>query len=62
MLKLPEFRDAAAGLNFHGTGKLITPFGANLIKTDYVALKDGLIGLDKNCALEMVKVGDIETR
>ena len=61
MLKLPEFRDAAAGLNFHGTGKLITPFGANLIKTDYVALKDGLIGLDKNCALEMVKVGDIET-
>lgn len=61
MLKLPEFRDAAAGLNFHGTGKLITPFGANLIKTDYVALKDGLIGLDKNCSLEMVKVGDIET-
>lgn len=61
MLKLPEFRDAAAGLNFHGTGKLITPFGANLIKTDYVALDNGLIGLDKNCALEMVKVGDIET-
>lgn len=61
MLKLPEFRDAAAGLNFHGTGKLITPFGANLINTDFVTIDNGLIGLDKNCALEMVKVGDIET-
>lgn len=61
ILKLPEFRDAAAGLNFHGTGKLITPFGANLIKTDFVTIDNGMIGLDKNCALEMVKVGDIET-
>ena len=61
MLKLPEFRDAAAGLNFHGTGKLITPFGANLINTDFVSLDNGLIGLDKNCALEMVQAGDITT-
>ena len=61
LLKLPEFRDAAAGLNFHGTGKLITPFGANLINTDFVTVDNGLIGLDKNCTLEMVKVGDIET-
>lgn len=61
LLKMEEFRDAAAGLNFHGTGKLITPFGANLIKTSHIASPDTMIGLDKNCALEMVKVGDIET-
>lgn len=61
LLKMDEFRDAAAGLNFHGTGKLITPFGANLIKTSHITDPDMMIGLDKNCALEMVKVGDIET-
>ncbi len=61
LLKMSEFRDASAGLNFHGTGKLITPFGANLIKTNFITDPDMIIGLDKNCALEMVKVGDIET-
>ncbi len=61
LLKMEEFRDAAAGLNFHGTGKLITPFGANLVKTSHITDPDMMIGLDKNCALEMVKVGDIET-
>ena len=58
---MTEFRDAAAGLNFHGTGKLITPFGANLIKSSHVTDPGMMIGLDKSCALEMVKVGDIET-
>lgn len=61
LLKMQEFRDAPAGLNFHGTGKLITPFGANLIKSSHVTDADMMIGLDKSCALEMVKVGDIET-
>lgn len=61
VLKMTEFRDAAAGLNFHGTGKLITPFGANLIKSSHVTQKNMMIGLDKSCALEMVKVGDVET-
>lgn len=61
VLKMSEFRDAAAGLNFHGTGKLITPFGANLIKSSHVTKRDMMIGLDKSCALEMVKVGDVET-
>lgn len=61
LLKMTEFRDATAGLNFHGTGKLITPFGANLIKSSHVTQADMMIGLDKNCSLEMVKVGDIET-
>lgn len=58
LLTLPEFRDAAAGLNFHGTGKLITPMGAEMIKSGDVAA-DSLIALDKNCALEMVQAGDI---
>ncbi len=61
LLKMTEFKDAAAGLNFHGTGKLITPFGANLIRTSHIDTESMMIGLDKNCALEMVKVGDIET-
>lgn len=61
LLKMDEFRDAAAGLNFHGTGKLITPFGANLIKSSHVTDNTMMIGLDKSCALEMIKVGDIET-
>ena len=61
LLKMTEFKDAAAGLNFHGTGKLITPFGANLIRTSHITDADTMIGLDRNCALEMVKVGDIET-
>lgn len=61
LLKMSEFRDAAAGLSFHGTGKLITPFGANLIRTSHITTQGTMIGLDKNCALEMVKVGDIET-
>lgn len=32
MLNLTEFKDAAAGLNFHATGKMITPLGSELIK------------------------------
>lgn len=61
ILKLDEFRDANAGLCFHGTGKMITPFGANLIKSSHVSTPGAIIGLDKSCALEHIKVGDIET-
>ncbi|MBR6619854.1 MAG: phage major capsid protein [Clostridia bacterium] len=60
MLNLPEFKDSAAGLNFHATGKMITPIGAELIRSG--SLESGkIIGLDKNCALEMVKAGDVMT-
>lgn len=61
ILKLSEFRDGSAGLNFHGTGNMITPFGAKLIKTSALDDAESLIGLDKSCALEHIKVGDIET-
>mgnify|MGYP004689356523 FL=1 len=58
ILAMTEMKDAAAGLDFQGTGKMITPLGANLLRADTVAAKT-LIGLDKNCSLEMVQAGDI---
>ena len=60
LLKLGEFRDAYTGLDFHSTGKLITPFGAELYKsTDLEA--GTIIGLDKNCALEKIQCGNVIT-
>ncbi len=60
LLSIPEFKDATAGLNFQGTGKLISPLGAHLLHVP--ALQDNtVIGLDKNCALEMVQAGDVMT-
>lgn len=53
LLKLPEFQHIGAGFDFQRTGKLVTPLGATLIPTG--ALEEGMvIGLDRNCALEMV--------
>ena len=60
MLNLEEFKDSAAGLNFHATGKMITPIGAELIRSSS-AESGKIIGLDRNCALEMVKAGDVMT-
>ena len=58
LLKMSQMQDAAAGLDFHGTGKLITPMGAKVLRTS--AMPAGkIIGLDKNYALEMVKAGDV---
>lgn len=59
LLTMPEFRDAPAGLNFHGKGTMITPLGAKLIKSNDVT--GTLIGLDKNCSLEMVTAGGVMT-
>ena len=54
LLKLPEFQNPLAGQNFQGTGKLVTPMGATLLRC--AALPEGtIIGLDKNYALEMVE-------
>lgn len=58
MLNLDEFKDANAGLNFHGTGTLTSPLGATLIKSS--AVSDGtIIGLDRNYALEMITGSDV---
>lgn len=60
LLSLPEMQDAQAGLSFQGTGKMITPMGAQLLHVPSVE-GNTIIGLDKNCALEMVQAGDIVT-
>lgn len=60
ILSMDEMKDAAAGLNFQGSGKMVTPLGANLLHTNAIA-DNLIIGLDKNCALEMVKATDIVT-
>lgn len=60
LLALAELRDAAAGLNFHGTGKLVTPLGAELIKSNAVAA-GSILALDKYAALEMVTAGGVVT-
>lgn len=52
LLRIPELKDAAAGLNFQGTGRMITPLGAEVVKAGTV--KNAVIGLDRNYALEMV--------
>lgn len=57
ILNLTESKDSNAGMNFHATGKMVTPLGATLVKSD--ALTGTLLGLDKNCALEMVCAGDV---
>ncbi len=60
LLQLGEFRDAYTGLDFHSTGKLITPFGAELYKSTSLA-PGTIIGLDKTCALEKVQAGTVTT-
>ena len=60
LLQIAEFKDAQAGMNFQGTGKLCTPLGAKLIHVP--GMEDGkIIGLDKTCALELVQAGDVVT-
>jgi len=45
--------------DFMATGAVKTPFGATLIKSSAVS-DDMLIGLDKSCALEMIKGTELE--
>ena len=60
ILSMGEMKDSNAGLNFQGTGKMVTPLGATLLHTPSIP-SGKIIGLDKNCALEMVQAGDIVT-
>ncbi len=57
LLCIEELRDAMAGLDFQGTGKLIAPLGATIVKA--TAAGNAVIGLDKGFALEMVSAGDV---
>ncbi len=60
LLALPQLQDANAGLDFQGSGKMITPLGAALLHAPEMTA-GRVIGLDKNCALEMVQAGGVTT-
>ena len=60
LLNMAEFKDSAAGQNFHGTGRMITPLGAEIVKCNELG-GDKLIALDKNAALEKVCAGGVVT-
>ncbi len=58
LLMLPELQDAAAGLNFQGTGCIGTPLGARVHRTNQ--LGDGiLVGLDNRYTLEQICCGEV---
>lgn len=60
LLQVEEFKDAQAGMNFQGTGRLVTPLGASLVHIP--SMEAGkIIALDRGCALEMVQAGDVST-
>lgn len=58
LLALSEFKNPVTGINFQGTGKVGHPLGAEFIKST-AAPENSVIGLDKNCALEMVIASDV---
>ena len=58
MLRVPEFQNPMTGLNFQATGKMVTPLGAKLHRTNSL-VDDIIIGLDKRYALELVRAGDV---
>lgn len=60
ILQITQLQDANSGQNFHGTGKMITPLGAKLIHAPELD-SSKIVGLDKNCALEMVQAGGVVT-
>ena len=60
ILAMPQMQDATAGLDFQGTGKMVTPLGASLLHAPEME-SGAIIGLDKSCALEMVKAGGVVT-
>lgn len=59
-LDMSEFKDSSAGLNFHGTGNMVTPFGASVTVTGIMP-PNSIIAIDRSAAVEKVQVGDIAT-
>ncbi|MDL2288700.1 phage major capsid protein [Oscillospiraceae bacterium OttesenSCG-928-F05] len=59
LLKLSQFQNPEAGLDFQGTGKLVTPLGATLIPSAALA-KGTMIGMDRRYALEMVTASELD--
>ncbi len=60
LLKLPELRDANAGLDFHATGRMVTPFGAEVYCLSEIG-DDTIYAFDKNYAFERVVASDVTT-
>lgn len=60
ILALTQMQDSYAGLDFQATGKMITPMGATLLHAPGMT-SGKILGLDKNCALEMVQAGGVVT-
>lgn len=60
ILSLSQMQDSRAGLDFHGTGNMVTPLGASLIHVPEMT-SGSVIGLDKSCALEKVQAGSVVT-
>ena len=60
LLNMSEFKDSLAGQNFHGTGRMITPLGAEIVRCDDLA-GDTMIAIDKTAALEKVCAGGVVT-
>ena len=60
LLNIGEFKDAQAGMNFQGTGRLCTPLGAKLIHVPTMEAGK-ILAMDKTCALELVQAGDVCT-
>ncbi len=58
ILCMNEMKDARAGLDFQGSGKMVTPLGANLIHNPSM-VSGQIVGFDKNCTLEMVQSGNV---
>ena len=61
LLKMSEFRDSNAGLNFHATGSLITPLGAEIVRADNTNNSATIVGIDNRYALEKVQAGEVVT-
>ncbi len=59
LLQLEEFSDAKVS-SFKSTGKLITPFGAEIVCYENLP-ENTLIGLDKNFSLEKIQAGPVVT-
>lgn len=58
LMNLEEFKNPLTGINFQGTGNPGNPLGAKVLRSS--AIDDGtIIGLDSNCALEMVIASDV---
>ena len=60
ILKMTEMQDAIAGNDFHATGRVVTPLGAELIKHKMFP-DNTILALDRTCALEKVQAGDVDT-